>query len=70
MLQRSSGIGEIVPKDDSVVDSRFMHEKFAFSDSPKAPLVVATPLKVSSSSRRLFLCLITGFCLFPNLFSS
>nr|XP_043616748.1 protein CYPRO4 [Erigeron canadensis] len=41
---------KIVPKDDSIVDSRFMHEKFAVSDSPEAPLVVATPLKVSSFS--------------------
>ncbi|KAL6572436.1 Protein cypro4 [Orobanche minor] len=48
---------KVVLKDDSIVDSRFMHEKFAVSDSPEAPLVVATPLKVSSfsisSSRRL-----------------
>ncbi|KAI3465358.1 hypothetical protein Pfo_022021 [Paulownia fortunei] len=47
---------KIVLKDDSIVDSRFMHEKFAVSDSPEAPLVVATPMKVSSfsiSSRRL-----------------
>ncbi|KAL3505196.1 hypothetical protein ACH5RR_035037 [Cinchona calisaya] len=47
---------KIVQKNDSIVDSRFMHEKFAVSDSPEAPLVVATPLKVSSfsiSSRRL-----------------
>ncbi|MQL96523.1 hypothetical protein Taro_029198 [Colocasia esculenta] len=46
---------KIVPKDESIVDSRFMHEKFAVSDSPEAPLVVATPMKVSSfsiSSRR------------------
>ncbi|URE28412.1 VID27 cytoplasmic protein [Musa troglodytarum] len=45
----------IVPRDESIVDSRFMHEKFAVSDSPEAPLVVATPMKVSSfsvSSRR------------------
>ncbi|KAI7737510.1 hypothetical protein M8C21_020995 [Ambrosia artemisiifolia] len=41
---------KIVPKDDSIVDSRFMHEKFAVSDSPEAPLVVATPMKVSSFS--------------------
>ncbi|KAL0325596.1 UNVERIFIED_CONTAM: protein CYPRO4 [Sesamum radiatum] len=49
---------KIVLKDDSIVDSRFMHEKFAVSDSPEAPLVVATPMKVSSfsiSSRRLHL---------------
>ncbi|KAJ8618999.1 hypothetical protein MRB53_015185 [Persea americana] len=46
---------KIVPKEESIVDSRFMHEKFAVSDSPEAPLVVATPMKVSSfsiSSRR------------------
>ncbi|KAF6139027.1 hypothetical protein GIB67_010753 [Kingdonia uniflora] len=46
---------KIVLKDESIVDSRFMHEKFAVSDSPEAPLVVATPMKVSSfsiSSRR------------------
>lgn len=46
---------KIVLKDDSIVDSRFMHEKFAVSESPEAPLVVATPMKVSSfsiSSRR------------------
>ncbi|KAJ0535956.1 putative vacuolar import/degradation Vid27 [Helianthus annuus] len=41
---------KIVPKDDSIVESRFMHEKFAVSDSPEAPLVVATPMKVSSFS--------------------
>ncbi|KAL2520948.1 Vacuolar import/degradation [Forsythia ovata] len=41
---------KIVLKDDSIVDSRFMHEKFAVSDSPEAPLVVATPMKVSSFS--------------------
>ncbi|GLJ47128.1 hypothetical protein SUGI_0995070 [Cryptomeria japonica] len=40
----------IVPKDDSVVDSRFMHEKYAVTDNPEAPLVVATPKKVSSFS--------------------
>ncbi|XP_021898615.1 protein CYPRO4 [Carica papaya] len=46
---------KIVLKDDSIVDSRFMHDKFAVTDSPDAPLVIATPLKVSSfsmSSRR------------------
>ncbi|XP_009791929.1 protein CYPRO4-like [Nicotiana tabacum] len=47
---------KIVLRDDSIVESRFMHDKFAVTDSPEAPLVVATPLKVSSfsiSSRRL-----------------
>ncbi|XP_059455549.1 protein CYPRO4 [Corylus avellana] len=46
---------KIVLKDDSIVDSRFMHEKYAVTDSPEAPLVIATPMKVSSfsiSSRR------------------
>lgn len=41
---------KIVLKDESIVDSRFMHERFAVSDSPEAPLVVATPMKVSSFS--------------------
>ncbi|MQL85552.1 hypothetical protein Taro_018059 [Colocasia esculenta] len=41
---------KIVLKDESIVDSRFMHEKFAVSESPEAPLVVATPMKVSSFS--------------------
>ncbi|XP_022975927.1 protein CYPRO4-like [Cucurbita maxima] len=41
---------KIVLKDDSIVDSRFMHDKFAVSDSPEAPLVIATPMKVSSFS--------------------
>ncbi|XP_010263554.1 PREDICTED: protein CYPRO4-like [Nelumbo nucifera] len=46
---------KIVLKDESIVDSRFMHDKFAVTNSPEAPLVVATPMKVSSfsiSSRR------------------
>lgn len=46
---------KIVLKEDSIVDSRFMHDKFAVTDSPEAPLVIATPMKVSSlsiSSRR------------------
>ncbi|GAB2292187.1 Protein cypro4 [Dionaea muscipula] len=41
---------KIVLKDDSIVDSRFMHDKFTVSDSPEAPLVVATNKKVSSFS--------------------
>lgn len=41
---------KIVPKDESIVESRFMHDKFAVSDSPEAPLVVATPMKVTSFS--------------------
>ncbi|XP_028806794.1 protein CYPRO4 [Neltuma alba] len=46
---------KIILKEDSIVDSRFMHDKFAVTDSPEAPLVIATPMKVSSlsiSSRR------------------
>jgi hypothetical protein len=41
---------KVVLKDESIVDSRFMHDNFATSDSPEAPLVVATPMKVSSFS--------------------
>ncbi|XP_057494914.1 protein CYPRO4-like [Actinidia eriantha] len=41
---------KIVLKDESIVDSQFMHDRFAISDSPDAPLVVATPMKVSSFS--------------------
>ncbi|KAJ6812112.1 protein CYPRO4-like [Iris pallida] len=41
---------KIVLKDESIVDSCFMHEKFAVKDSPEAPLVVATPMKVTSFS--------------------
>ncbi|XP_074308557.1 protein CYPRO4-like [Silene latifolia] len=40
----------IVLKDESIVDSRFMHEKFADCRSPEAPLVVATQMKVTSFS--------------------
>ncbi|XP_054810892.1 protein CYPRO4-like isoform X1 [Prosopis cineraria] len=40
----------IVVKDESIVESRFMHDKFADSDSSGSPLVVATPMKVSSIS--------------------
>ncbi|KAL5054032.1 hypothetical protein RYX36_034714 [Vicia faba] len=41
---------KIILKDESIIESRFMHDKFAVSDSPEAPLVVATPMKVSSIS--------------------
>ncbi|GJM87227.1 hypothetical protein PR202_ga03161 [Eleusine coracana subsp. coracana] len=41
---------KVVLKDESIVDSRFMHDNFAASNSPEAPLVVATPMKVSSFS--------------------
>ncbi|XP_014501680.1 protein CYPRO4 [Vigna radiata var. radiata] len=41
---------KIVLRDDSIVESRFMHDRFAVSDSPEAPLVIATPMKVSSFS--------------------
>ncbi|KAF5202264.1 Vid27-like protein [Thalictrum thalictroides] len=41
---------KIVLKADSIVDSRFMHDNFAVTDSPEAPLVVATPMKFSSFS--------------------
>ncbi|XP_051146479.1 protein CYPRO4 [Andrographis paniculata] len=43
---------KIVLKDESIIESRFMHEKFAQArtNSPEAPLVVATPQKVTSFS--------------------
>ncbi|KAK8706617.1 hypothetical protein V6N13_050173 [Hibiscus sabdariffa] len=41
---------KIVLKDESIIESRFMHDNFAVSNSPEAPLVVATPMKVSSIS--------------------
>ncbi|XP_052142777.1 protein CYPRO4-like [Oryza glaberrima] len=41
---------KVIPKDESIVASRFMHEKYAVSDTPEAPLVVATPMKVTSFS--------------------
>ena len=41
---------KIVLKDESIVESRFMHDNFALNNSPQAPLVVATPMKVSSIS--------------------
>lgn len=41
---------KIVLKDESIIDSRFMHDRFAVNDSPEAPLVVATPMKVTSFS--------------------
>ncbi|WVZ77647.1 hypothetical protein U9M48_025492 [Paspalum notatum var. saurae] len=41
---------KVIPKDESIVASRFMHDKYAVSESPEAPLVVATPMKVTSFS--------------------
>nr|ACJ85736.1 unknown [Medicago truncatula] len=41
---------KIVFRDDSIVESRFMHDKFAVTEFPEAPLVIATPMKVSSFS--------------------
>ncbi|KAG8368372.1 hypothetical protein BUALT_Bualt15G0038700 [Buddleja alternifolia] len=41
---------KIVLKDESIIESRFMHDNFAVSNSPEAPLVVATPMKVTSFS--------------------
>ncbi|CAN1133469.1 Protein CYPRO4 [Linum perenne] len=41
---------KIVLKDESIVESRFMHDNYASTNSPEAPLVVATPMKVSSFS--------------------
>ncbi|KAJ7566468.1 hypothetical protein O6H91_02G104500 [Diphasiastrum complanatum] len=39
---------KIVPKEESIVDSKFMHDKFSSSYSPEAPLIVATPKNISS----------------------
>lgn len=41
---------KLMAKDESIIESRFMHDKYAVSDSPEAPLVVATPMKVTSFS--------------------
>ncbi|KAG2319587.1 hypothetical protein Bca4012_054188 [Brassica carinata] len=41
---------KIVLRNESIVDSRFMNDNFAVSGSPEAPLVIATPMKVSSFS--------------------
>ncbi|KAI3809844.1 hypothetical protein L1987_19445 [Smallanthus sonchifolius] len=41
---------KLMTKNESIIESRFMHEKFAVSDSPEAPLVMATPMKVTSFS--------------------
>ncbi|KAH0977571.1 hypothetical protein GBA52_027290 [Prunus armeniaca] len=41
---------KILLKDESIVESRFTHDNYAVTDSPEAPLVVATPMKVSSIS--------------------
>ncbi|XP_071726188.1 protein CYPRO4-like [Rutidosis leptorrhynchoides] len=42
---------KLMTKDESIIESRFMHDKYAaVSDSPEAPLVVATPMKVTSFS--------------------
>lgn len=41
---------KIVLKDESIVESRFMHDKFSLGNSPEAPLVVATPMKITSFS--------------------
>ncbi|WZY96448.1 hypothetical protein YC2023_068777 [Brassica napus] len=41
---------KIVPRNESIVDSRFMNDNSAVSGSPEAPLVIATPMKVSSFS--------------------
>ncbi|KAK4401650.1 protein CYPRO4 [Sesamum angolense] len=37
-------------KNESIIESRFMHDKFALNNSPEAPLWCATPMKVTSFS--------------------
>ncbi|XP_002989333.2 protein CYPRO4 [Selaginella moellendorffii] len=39
---------KIVPKEDNIVDSMFMHDNFVTGKSPEAPLIVATPKHVTS----------------------
>jgi hypothetical protein len=39
---------KLVNRDESIVESRFMHDAFTGLSSPEAPLVVATPTKYSS----------------------
>ncbi|KAL2650428.1 hypothetical protein R1flu_018556 [Riccia fluitans] len=39
---------EVVPKDESIVESKFMNDTFHSVASPEAPLVVATPKKITS----------------------
>ena len=39
---------KIVPKEENVIESRFMHDDFVSNRSPEAPLVVATPAMISS----------------------
>ncbi|KAM0060963.1 putative vacuolar import/degradation Vid27 [Helianthus debilis subsp. tardiflorus] len=41
---------KLMTRNESIIESLFMHDKFAVSDSPEAPLVVATPQKVTSFS--------------------
>lgn len=41
---------KIVLKDESIIDSRFMNDRHAVTDSPEAPLVVATSRKIRSFS--------------------
>ena len=41
---------KIVLRNESIVDSRFMNDNSAVSGSSEAPLVIATPMKVSSFS--------------------
>eukprot|EP00897_Mesotaenium_endlicherianum_P009255 jgi/Mesen1/8358/ME000463S07795 len=39
---------KIVPRDESIIDSQFMHDNHTGIGSPEAPLVVATPHRISS----------------------
>ncbi|KAJ0805400.1 Protein CYPRO4 [Helianthus annuus] len=34
---------KLMTRNESIIESRFMHDKFAVTDSPEAPLVVAAP---------------------------
>ena len=55
---RSCYCYKVVPKEDSIVQSLFMHDRF-LQDSDEAPLVVATQNNVSSFNMGLNWCLFT-----------
>ena len=53
--QHSSGAGiktctcyRVLPRSESVIDSKFMHDNYSAPTLPNAPLVVATPHEISS----------------------
>lgn len=47
---KSCNCYKIVLKEFSIVDSRFMHGKFAVTDSPEAPLVILKVIELLNSA--------------------